>query len=81
MLTSTSEVKKECAEKIAQMEADIQKKIRGYEDSIASKDEYIEHLLKVIEGKDQTIKRLQKEKQTLKATIQIFEKDERRKQK
>jgi hypothetical protein len=81
MLTTTSEVKKEYEEKIEQIRADHKKKVQMYEDQLASKDEYIQHMLKVLESRDQTIKRLQKEKNTLKATIQIFEKDERRKKK
>lgn len=81
MMTSTSEVKKEYEEKIEQIREIHQKKVQALENQLASKDEYIEHMLKVLESKDSTIKRLQKEKNTLKATIQIFEKDERRKKK
>ena len=81
MYTSTSSVKKEYEDKIEQIRADHKKKVQMREDQLASKDEYIEHMLKVLESRDETIKRLAKEKDTLKRTIQIFEKDERRKKK
>lgn len=64
---------------LEKLKEDTDKQIDTLNETIRQNAAYIEHLLKVIEGKDQTIKNLQKEKEHLKATIHIFDRDQRRK--
>lgn len=64
---------------LEKLKEDTDKQIDTLNETIRQNAAYIDHLLKVIEGKDQTIKNLQKEKEHLKATIHIFDRDQRRK--
>lgn len=64
---------------LEKLKEDTDKQIDTLNETIRQNAAYIEHLLKVIDGKDQTIKNLQKEKEHLKATIHIFDRDQRRK--
>ena len=64
---------------LEKLKEDTDKQIETLNETIRQNAAYIDHLLKVIDGKDQTIKNLQKEKEHLKATIHIFDRDQRRK--
>lgn len=64
---------------LEKLKEDTDKQIDTLNETIRQNAAYIDHLLKVIEEKDQTIKNLQKEKEHLKATIHIFDRDQRRK--
>ena len=77
MFTTTSEVKKEYEEKIEELKIAHKKREQFLEDQLASKDAYIEKMLKTLEQKEEHIKKLIRQKKHLKGTIKIFEEDER----